>query len=266
MIFFCHIPKTAGTTFNFILRKNFGNTVLAAKPRISDLYTDNDFRLDRKIFTKINVVSGHGVRPYEQYQAKGIKWVTFLRDPLETLVSLYVHQFTSNNKIHEKFNIPFNEWLEKFGRANRQTKWICGEENLEKAIQILSKFSFVGIVEKFDESMLLMKKELDIKDLEINYEKKMMGRDNSLKKSILKSCEEFKELIEPRIELDLKLYAFAKGMMFDKYVNSYGGEKRLKGDTSSVFNSNYKKRFSPELMKYKIWNNIIHKPYFHLTK
>ena len=45
---------------------------------------------------------------------------------------------------------------------NYQTKFISGEENLEKAKNILkNNYNFVGLVEEFDTSLLLMKNLLD---------------------------------------------------------------------------------------------------------
>ena len=71
-----------------------------------------------------------------------MSWFTFFRDPKKRYVSHYLHDF----KWTEHFSYPryknmkernIVEWEEVEGYGNYQTKFIAGEDNVDKAIEIL---------------------------------------------------------------------------------------------------------------------------------
>lgn len=260
MFAFTHIPKTAGTTLNYILQKNFGSFLHAIIQRKGARYNYDDLKQDKFIYKNAKCISGHVLKPfidYKEYNDK-LKWFTFLRDPIKRYVSQYIHQQTNSNP---QYNLPIQEWGEKFSRSNWQVKWIAGEEDLEAAKQIIrEKFIFIGITEKFDESLVMMKNCFDI-NIDISYEKsKMVVRDDKLKKELLKN--KFDELLpfyKEQNSLDIQLYNYVERSIFKK-------QNKLLNKTEVIpeFHNNYQGRIN--LISYKLKRNFIYRPFVKLKK
>jgi hypothetical protein len=269
MIVFSHIPKTAGTTLNNILRSNYGSSILASRPRKEDTYTLNDFKKDKKVFSEIKVLSGHGIKSFIDFKEyeKDMQWITFLRDPQNTLISLYIHQQTSLKKHHQKFKMPFDIWMTKFPRNNRIVKWIAGSEDLSAAKEIiLKKYKFIGFVEKFDESLLLMASQLNLKSFDMHYQKQMVGRDNLLKNEIKNNLYKYQDQINENILLDNQLYTFVKEMVYPKYIEQFGGKESLDKALEDFNQKKFTGWNNLNLLKYKVQNNLVYKPYWLITR
>ena len=212
MLVFSHIPKTAGSTFNGILRKNYGSKIIAVIPS-GNTYSKSDFESD---FSPNNYplgISGHALKPHVDFgkHEENFQWVTFLRDPIERYVSQYLHQQIFNPK---SYRMDIVSWSQKYHRSNWQVKWLAGAEDLEKAKKIVrQKFTFVGVVERFDESLQLMNQRLDV-PLDIsNVTRKNVARDNSLKASLLND-EKLRTLFVEQNELDQQLYDYVVDNVF----------------------------------------------------
>jgi len=91
-----HIPKTGGTTFNKLLEKNFNNSFEQFAGRF--IYLFPKFSIDQiinfiELHSVINCVASHNftaILPY-QFGKRKIVGVAFLRDPIDTFLSLYFH-------------------------------------------------------------------------------------------------------------------------------------------------------------------------------
>ena len=139
ILVFSHIPKTAGTTLNYLLRRRFGMNLLAAKVRKDSgdiAYRPVDLKMDLAIYRHCQCLSGHGLKPYvnfQEFQDK-LRWFTFVRRPADRFLSLYIHQFTSGKP---QFKLDFIDWAKKFKRDNGMVRMIAGEANIAKAKDIL---------------------------------------------------------------------------------------------------------------------------------
>lgn len=259
MFAFTHIPKTAGTTLNYILQKNFGSKQHSIILRSGSNYTYSDLKKDKRIYKNAKCIAGHGLKPFIDYREfdKELEWFTFLRDPIKRYISQYIHQQTGNLN---QYHMPIEEWGKKYSRSNCQVKWIAGEEDLEAAKQIIKeKFSFIGITERFDESLKLFRNTLQV-NLDISYDKpKMIVRDNSLKNELLKrSNNDLLEFFKEQNELDLKLYEFVLDKIYTEQKESL--DNSLNKDTLN------KTQTTINLNCYKFKRNLIYRPYIHFTK
>ncbi|WP_456443806.1 hypothetical protein [Caldithrix abyssi] len=91
------------------------------------------------------------------------------------------------------------------------TKRICGKDDAELAIQCLKeKFKFVGLVEQFDESLLLLKHFLHLNGYNIYYEIQNVNRQKSNQQISKETLEQIKEMNQN----DLKIYEFMKKTLF----------------------------------------------------
>jgi hypothetical protein len=228
MIIFCHIPKTAGTTVNSILWRHFLGRVVEAEPTIGTLYRRNDYERDVAYTRGARVLIGHSIRPYEDYgpTAANFKWFTFLRDPRATLISSYVHHNTSDHPIHQIYKLPFPQWLETFG-ASRQTAWLAGSYSAESAIATLNGFAAVGLVERFDESLVVLGHRLAVPNLCLRYSAKNLRKATDVWLDAQAFLDDNPRLTEEILGPDMELYAYAKDELFPAQLAELGGERRV---------------------------------------
>ena len=150
-----HIPKTAGTTLRCILESRFGN---AFQPAYDDPAED-------RIVANPECLHGHAI--LEKFgetltRDQPQKWITFLRDPLETAVSLF-HYMRARQRFEPEHEFGAVD-LEDFLTHRKRTQWPnpygythnCYSAWFRKYGRRLEDFDFVGIAERFDESILLL--------------------------------------------------------------------------------------------------------------
>ncbi len=149
---FIHIPKTAGTSFRLGASnyfgpkhelKDYGEDVKATSPLVKQyIYELNDYETFRKEVDTQNIkfVTGHFPSgKYLPYFDTGT-FVTFVRDPVQRIVSEYKHAVRMNG---------FDDSLKSFSRRshqmNRQWKFLkeVGIENM----------AFVGLTEQYERSI-----------------------------------------------------------------------------------------------------------------
>lgn len=215
MLAFSHIPKTAGTTFNNILIKNFGSKMISVIPKDGTTYKKTDFESDFGQDDLPLGISSQTLKPFVDFgeNEKDFQWVTFLRDPIERFVSQYLHEQVFSPFEYFMDIIP---WGEKFDRSNWQVKWLAGEENLEKAKEIaLQKLAFIGVVEHFDESLQLMNQRLN-SSIDVSYDSpEMVVIDNCIKRRLLNDSK-IRAFAAEKNDLDIQLYNYVLDNIFYK--------------------------------------------------
>jgi len=222
---FSHIPKTAGTSLNALLRGYFGLRGLSVmfRPDAPQReYRQRDLVKDLKCFPHVRFLSGHALKPFAdfgQYEHR-MRWFTFLRNPEKRFISLYVHQQTGGLPA---YSMDLVDWAEQFDRANGMVQMIAGEQNLSKAIDILEeKFSFVGLTEEYERSIAMMKHLMHFDSMRLTtVEKKMQSRNNSISSAIYSSYDKYRECIEKNNELDSGLYEYVRTTIWKKQTDQY---------------------------------------------
>lgn len=170
-IIFLHLPKTAGTTLNRLIEWEY---------RLSEMYSVDPVLFEwsaahlRKLplarLRKTRMFKGHMLFGLHKTLPQPSTYITVLRDPVERVLSAFY--FMRSYKLHplywklrrEKWTIE--EFVRHSTRDNVQCKIIaggdyhapCSEAILEKASHHLTRyFSVVGLSERFEESLALMK-------------------------------------------------------------------------------------------------------------
>ncbi len=224
MLAFVHIEKTAGTTVQRILQQSFGTRHCDVHgwgrgwSIHEDYFSADDLHRTRRLYN-LRCIAGHGVKPYSDLETldPGILYFTFLRDPLERCASHYQHlvQWLGHTQ-------PFEEWIRNHRYRNFQVRKLTGREDADRAIEILrNKLRFVGLVEHFDESIIMLKKRFADYPLNIAYRKRNVARDATLKARVLNDPGCHEALLDGNRE-DLKLYAFVTSSLFPEQKTAYG--------------------------------------------
>lgn len=219
LIYFTHIPKTAGTAFKRgILESNFPKRVFSPKGF-------RQFALNS--YPDGSCISNHF--PYGVHILKPLRkatYFTFLRDPVERSISHYYFVLQLNYEKwqhpdyvrHSAFSLE-NIWQDDPGqrygalKSNLQTRFIAGlgagfyfktspSKMLKTAkMHLRDQYHFVGIQERFAESCHLFQTLFNA--VPANLEERPMKTENkpAIPHSTIKA-------IENANELDLELYQY----------------------------------------------------------
>jgi hypothetical protein len=232
MLAFVHIEKCAGQTVHGLLRSTYGLRhcdVLpwqgyAAMDALQGI-TAADIRRLQPLFPALKSIAGHKVRIYSDLDTlfPNIRYFALIREPLKRYASHY--QFIKQRR---GLLLDFEAWVatNDWG-ANWQTRMLTGAADINEAIRFLQRPDvLVGLVERFDESLVLAKGLLD-GNLDIAYERRNVATDNSLAHEVLHSPRTRPLLIEQN-QADLALYDYVKNDLYPTYRRIYG--RRLAQD------------------------------------
>jgi len=222
-VVFLHIPKTAGTSFNYALKWEYWSRPSYWKPPL-DFNADEFKNLPELERAKLSLVYGHMHFGLHKYLPQPSTYITFLRRPVERVVSYWKYA-QREGAAHPESKL----WLMQAARTmsleeairtgnhieldNGQVRRIsgiqapvgeCTTEMLAKAKQNIERyFSFVGLTNYFDESLLLLKRILRWRKPPFYVKAKVSPPQSEHSRADL-------NLIEAHNELDSALYDYAK--------------------------------------------------------
>jgi len=216
-IIFTHIPKAAGTTFRNVLINNFSHRHMdwsTGQNKIAAARHHFPF-CSGKEMNKLSSISGHWIRCTNEMKKSfpDAKFITFVRDPIDRLISLYKHIIVTWDP-----KLKFDEWVADGSRpeiSNFQTRFIAGKCDIDRAIEILEKeYFFVGKAELFDESMCVLSEMLD-NNIDTHYQSLRVSKKKDI---LIKNNPNYKRAIE-------RLYDHNK---FDVILNDFVSNELIK--------------------------------------
>jgi len=170
-VIFLHLPKTAGTTLNRLIEWEY---------RISEMYSVDPVlfewsyarlrNLPQRRLRKTRIFKGHMLFGLHEVLPQPATYITVLRNPVERVLSAFY--FMRGYKLHPLYwKLRRNKWtleeyVQRSTRDNVQCKIIananyhlpCTQEIMDRALHHLDHyFSVVGLSERFEESLALMK-------------------------------------------------------------------------------------------------------------
>ena len=253
---FLHIPKAAGTTLHSIFEREYRGK------HICDLDTNNllsDIEAFKKLsaeeINKIDLLKGHLPFGLHECFTRDFTYVTMMRNPVDRIISHYRYALQKpNHYLHKQIteqNMDIRDYVDS-GMSNELDNAMvrilsnhlydipfgaCNEDmlNLAKS-NLVQFFSVIGLLERFDESVLLMKIKLGWKKYPV-YHKKNVTRKNQGKKAV---DNELINHIRQRNSLDWELYLFAT-TLFEKELASVSQKIEHELKYFRIINSVYSK-------------------------
>lgn len=253
--FFLHIPRTAGTTLNAVLRDNFRPEEVLNVYKAEE-YRQHTFHAPSEL-AGIRLIQGHllltNFDPPSMYGVP-VRVFTFLREPVTRVISeydflrtwkdnhlyAYLHEHHTTLREYVQSDAP----LLRYRGRNFMTRCISGMDvgkaprpvrALARAKQHLEKkIGCVGIQERFMESLLLLGDFLGLTSL-------LHERRNALSapsKTLV--SDEDRALLQDLNQGDTELYAFACAL-FEERVAAAGPDFARRLREFSFLNANYQK-------------------------
>ncbi|MBK9125135.1 MAG: sulfotransferase family 2 domain-containing protein [Chloroflexi bacterium] len=241
-LIFLHIPKTAGTTLRQVVGRQF-----VGKPQyLIGSGTERNFEaflaLPEDERARLRYVGGHLRYGVHRFIPKPARYITMLRDPREHLISYY-HYFLEDEgsatqemivgKTFEEFlqiermqSIQLDLIVGLDDTPNAAGRWGMGRNRslpVEQRLQIAERhlrehFVVVGLVERFDESMLLLRQRLGWKNVQY-----ARLRETQTRPKQVEDKAPLHALVEQYAQPDLALYAIAK-RIFEEQAAQYDGD------------------------------------------
>jgi hypothetical protein len=215
-----HIHKTAGTTLASVFKRSYGARhldVLEIDRSVPHMTPDELRMTMDRFYPKLESISAHPVRVYAGLEqvVPDIDYLCFVRDPIVRTASHYQYDVQRGG-----VDLPFEEWITHDAVRDRQTRIIAGDDGTaDDAVALLGRFSFVGRSDRFDESLVLMQRRLDIPD--IRYFSKWVAPDNSIKQGLLENPESV-ELLESVNRHDLEVWHHVVDEIYPKQIAEFG--------------------------------------------
>ena len=265
VLVFVHINKTAGTTVRFILRSSYGPRHCDVEPWHGSWedppFSAADLRRVRKLYPRLASIAGHRVAGYADLEHPGIdlRYLTFVREPLAMCASRFQYQLDHRKKQH----LVFEEWVQKDWVRDAQTQRIAGTANASDAIAIIEKKGmFVGLTERFDESMVLLKA-LRASDLDIGYSRVNVAKRSELAKQLLSDPATRTMIVEAN-QADLELYEYVQRELYPTFQREYGPSL---GDAVTEYEKTRRGRFNRRnLALYGLKQRALYKPMLRLYR
>jgi galactose-3-O-sulfotransferase len=232
-VIFLHVPKSAGTTLNRLIEWEYPLfEMYSVDPVLFRWSRARLWRLPQRRLKRFRVFKGHMPFGLHKILPQPATYITVMRGAVERVISAYY--FMSNYKLHPNYwkfrreDWTLEDFVRRSPRENVQTKMIagadydepCTAEILAKAKENLRYFSVVGLTERFEESLALMKLRFGWK-LE-SYSSFNVTRTRPKKRDLPQSTL---DLIAERNRFDIELYECA-AKLFEEAIDKNAAEVR----------------------------------------
>ncbi|MBL7190391.1 sulfotransferase family 2 domain-containing protein [bacterium] len=256
VLVFVHIRKTAGTTLKRILEKTYHRDTIIT---LTDNLEFNDINhtlmsdfLKLSEYDKANIrfVRGHIQFGIHRYLPNRCEYITLLRDPVDRAVSWYYFLLQNTESSDYKNTAAlcrdFDDFVEKgFIRRDTQTGQLCTDDQLYNSLNdnerlihaknnIDRYFTAVGLVERFEESLILFKRKLGWNHFPV-YLNENVTKKRPKKEEL--SAETRRKILE-QSGGDAQLYEYVN-QRFDDEVKAMGFSFQRELETLRRLNSLY---------------------------
>ncbi|MBW1881197.1 MAG: sulfotransferase family 2 domain-containing protein [Deltaproteobacteria bacterium] len=261
MIAFAHIQKTGGVTMNSVLRRSYGTRHCDVMPvgrydtYLLETYSGSDHRWTARLYPRLLSIAGHLVKPHSDLHTvvPEVRYFTMLREPLKRMASHYQHVV---QKLGRTWS--FRDWAENALLRDLQTHHIGGTGRFEDAAGILEERCFlVGLVERYDESLVLLRRRAGEPEMDIRYIARNVATDNSIRDGLLADPDHRRMLADLNRE-DVKLYRFVVEDLYPRFQREYGAT--LEADVAAFRAALPARRISVREQLSRLKMNLVYRP------
>ncbi len=231
-IIFLHLPKAAGTTLNRLIEWEYPlSQIYSIDPVFYRRSWAHLQRLSKERLRRIRIFKGHMLFGLHTILPQPATYITVLRDPIDRVLSSFY--FMRSYKLHPLYwrfklgNWSLEDFVGRSPRDNVQCKILAGAEYTKPCTaeiytrakqNLLRHFTVVGLSERFEESLALMKLRFGWK-LQ-HYSSFNVTRARPGKIDVPRSTL---NLIEEKNSFDISLYEYG-AKMFEIDVNTHAAE------------------------------------------
>lgn len=233
-VFHHHIFKCAGSTFSWILEKNFPRRVAYVEKRDPGARLDCEDAAEQAELADARAVTSHLATVPDEGRSLATLHVTFVRKPEERLASAYAYQRRIGAPAAEERS--FRDYLERQRHSvisNFQTRHLSPQDDWAWAfsagwhpaperIRLDRNDLFVGTVESFDRCMVLLESRMASRGLA--FDASYPGPQNSVSGEGRSWSVPFRDMLE----LDESLYRRVAGSVEAAWNSLDDAEERLR--------------------------------------
>ena len=250
MLAYIHVAKTGGQTVETMLANSYGASFSVAPEWRRNPHEDegadgfvvpkfqaDDLRRLKQRCPWTKCVGGHPVTLWSEFEKViPTTWFSMIREPLSRGASHFQYNLNDTSSTPREWD----EWVQWPVHHNHQAKMFSPDGSADDAIKRISENNvFVGLTEKFDESLVILKK-LVAPDLNISYRRTNTASDNSRAKMIMADSR-MREQLKAMYQEELPLYEFVSEHWYPRFAKEYG--PTLKADVE-LFRKERERRFS----------------------
>ena len=248
LLLFLHLAKTGGRTLDTVFRNTYGAAYVQAEPWrpphpmgwgdgefILPTYDPDDVRRLLRLCPWARAVGGHPLTLWSgAHTVRRVRYVAFLREPVSRGASHYQYHVNTNAD-----PLDWDAWCRWREHHNHQARYFDHDGDPQRAIAAIEENNvFVGLLERFEESLLLLKK-LVAPELHLAYQRRNTAESNDLARS-LKEDPVRREQLREMYAADLPLYQWVHEVLWPRYEQAYGptlaaDAARLKADPGRDF-------------------------------
>jgi len=265
-LIFLHIPKTAGSSLYSILENQYPSArsfKIKSKNIPESLRQFKNLPLEKR--REIKLVYGHMNFGIHNSIPVNARYFTLLRNPVERIISHYYYvlrrpghylyqkvkqgKMTLKDYVSSAISTELNNGQVRLisGTGSRFRYGQCPYSLLEKSKENLKeKFVLTGLIDFFDETILMLKERLNW-EIPVYFKEKV-----TLKRHPVKDIDEDTiEVIKNYNRLDLELYEYIK-IQFKQELNSQSKFLQVKLKAFRILNDCWRKQYAKLLPQRRI--------------
>jgi len=248
LLVFLHLAKTGGRTMDTVLRNTYGPGYVQAVPWsppremgadgedfILPVYDPDDFRRLQRLCPWMRAVGGHSLTMWSQlHTVRPVRYFAFMREPTARAASHYqYHVATAPEPLDWE---TYCDWPEHY---NSQVRFFSRDADPDEAIRLIKEHGvFIGLLERFEESLLLLQR-LVAPELVPYYMRRNTAGSTTIAKDLMADPDSRQRLREMN-SAEFPLHDFVVNELWPQYEQAYGptlaeDAARLKADPGLGF-------------------------------